>query len=203
MSALIDQVAVNRKAVAITFDDGPHPVYTPQILEIFREAGARATFFMVGTEMVKYPDLVRLVSESGHEIGNHSYTHPNLAELEASVCRSELQKTHQLVEKETGKAPQVCRPPYLAYDRQTEEIAGELGYSLIGAANPDARDWDMPGTDHILAATRPTLKPGALFLFHDGYGDRSQTVEAVRILVAEWIAAGYELLTVSELLASV
>lgn len=202
MTAMIRQIATNRKKVAFTFDDGPDPLYTPKILEIFREAGGRATFFMIGSQIERSPEIARMVREQGHEIGNHTFTHPNLTELSEDDLRQELLRTHRLIETVAGIAPQAFRPPYLAFDERVEDAARSFGYASFGAANPEARDWDEPGVDHILNVSRAQTKPGSILLFHDGYGDRSQTVEAVRLLAAELTGQGYELVTASELLAS-
>jgi peptidoglycan/xylan/chitin deacetylase (PgdA/CDA1 family) len=192
----------NRQAVALTFDDGPNPFYTPQILDIFREAGApaRATFFMIGEQIERYPETAQAVREQGHEIGNHTYTHPYLTRLDDEACRDELVRTHRLIESRTGAAPRTFRPPYIDCDERVAGIAASLGYAIIGAVNGEARDWEQPGVRHIVDATKEQVRPGSVLLFHDGYGDRSQTVEAVRILVPELLAQGYELMTVSELM---
>ncbi|GIP52647.1 MULTISPECIES: polysaccharide deacetylase family protein [Paenibacillus] len=200
---IINEVPIKRKAVAFTFDDGPNPVYTPQVLDIFREAGAKATFFMIGSQMELSPELVREAHEQGHEIGNHTYTHPSLPELLKQECREELIQTEKLIEKLTGVAPKVFRPPYFAYNELVAEVVEELGYKAIGALNGAATDWEMPGVRHIVDKSREQVRPGSILIFHDGYDDRSQSVEAVRILVSELTAEGYELVTVSELLQSV
>lgn len=191
--------ATNRKAVAITFDDGPNPVYTPAILDILRDAGAKATFFMIGSQIDRFPDIARTVHAEGHEIGNHTYTHPYLTRLDEESCRSELLRTHKLIEALAGQPPRSFRPPYFDCDGRVADIAANLGYSVIGAVNGAARDWEQPGVRHIVESSRASVKPGCVLLFHDGFGDRSQTVEAVRQLVTELAAEGYELVTVSEL----
>ncbi|WP_410771254.1 polysaccharide deacetylase family protein [Fontibacillus sp. BL9] len=200
---LIHEVNIKRKAVAFTFDDGPNPVYTPQVLEIFSEAGAKATFFMIGSQMELHPELVKLAYEQGHEIGNHTFTHPGLPELHKQEIKDELIQTDSLIEKITGTGPKVFRPPYFAYNELVAGIVGEMGYPVIGAVNGEATDWEMPGVEHIVDKSREQVRPGSILIFHDGYDDRSQTVEAVRILVTELTAEGYELVTVSELLRSI
>ncbi|MEF2966457.1 polysaccharide deacetylase family protein [Paenibacillus sp. M1] len=199
---IINEIQTKRKAVAFTFDDGPNPVYTPQVLEIFREAGGKATFFMIGTQMEQHPELVKAAYEQGHEIGNHTYHHPALPELTKQECREELVRTGELIKEITGSAPKVFRPPYFAYDEQVAEIVDESGYRAIGALNGAATDWEMPGVRHIVDKSREVARAGGILIFHDGFDDRSQTIEAVRILVSELKAEGYELLTVSELLHS-
>ncbi|SFB61806.1 Peptidoglycan/xylan/chitin deacetylase, PgdA/CDA1 family [Cohnella sp. OV330] len=189
------------KAIAVTFDDGPNPEFTPQMLDIFREEGGRATFYMTGDQIARYPDTARLVQAEGHEIGNHSYTHPNLTELDEGAVRAELVRTGDLIRETVGVQPATFRPPYLATDAKVERIARELGYAVIGGVNGAARDWEMPGADHILEVSLAVAKPGSFLLFHDGYGDRSQTVEAVRVLVKTLKKEGYMFVTASELLA--
>lgn len=198
--SLISQVDIPGKAIAFTFDDGPDPLYTPQVLDIFRKRGGRATFFMIGQMMERYPDLVRAVVDAGHEIGNHTWSHPKLTELGAAARVKELEDTDRLIRDMIGRAPTAFRPPYFDFDEDVAALCGRFGYRMFGAVNTDARDWDMPGVEHIVANTRACVASGSVLLFHDGFGDRSQTVEAVRILTAELAAQGYRFVTVSELL---
>lgn len=198
---LVEQVSVREKAVAFTFDDGPHPVYTQQILEIFRRAGGQATFFMIGKEIESYPEIAAEVHREGHEIANHTFTHPNLTELTLEQAGEELQRAENVIREVTGNPAKLFRPPYFGINDDILFLAVEQGYHTVAAVNGGAKDWDNPGVEYILEHTRPTVKPGSVLIFHDGYGDRSQTVEAVRILVEELIAEGYRLVTVSELLA--
>lgn len=197
---LIQSVNTSIKAVAFTFDDGPNPVYTPELLEIFAEAGGKATFYMIGEQIAAHPEVARLVHEQGHEIGNHSYTHPNMTELSDQEFESELSRTEELIKQVTGTRAATMRLPYLAGDERVHAMLEREGYPSIGALNMDAKDWDMPGVDHILDATRKAVRNGGILIFHDGFGDRSQSVEAVRVLTKELTASGYKLVTVSELL---
>lgn len=199
---VITEIPVREQAVAFTFDDGPNPLYTPQVLEIFREVQGKATFFMIGTQIEKDMETAKAVHAQGHEIGNHSYSHPRLPELSPEECRREMQLTEDLIRQVTGAKPKVYRPPYIDTTEEVAAItAGEFGYPAIGAVNGAALDWEMPGVAHIVEKTREQVRPGSILLFHDGFNDRSQTVEAVRILAAELTAAGYRLVTVSELFA--
>jgi Predicted xylanase/chitin deacetylase len=197
---LIQAINTASKAVAFTFDDGPNPVYTPELLEIFAEAGGKATFYMIGEQIAAYPEVARLVHEQGHEIGNHSYTHPNMTELSDEEFESELARTEELIKQVTGSRARTMRLPYLAGDERVHALLERAGYPSIGALNMEAKDWDMPGVDHILACSRREVRNGSILIFHDGYGDRSQSVEAVRVLTKELAADGYRLVTVSELL---
>ncbi|WP_144554452.1 polysaccharide deacetylase family protein [Bacillus sp. X1(2014)] len=197
---MINEVPTSRKAVAITFDDGPNPIYTPQVLEIFSETVGKATFFMIGEQMKKNPEVVKQVAARGHEIGNHTFTHPKLSQLSNIECLEEIEKNEKLIEELAGRKPVVFRPPYLDYNQDTVSLLKQKGYPIIGALNLAAHDWEQPGVTHILEKSREGIKNGSILIFHDGYGDRSQTIEAVRKLVSELTSQGYQLVTVSELL---
>ncbi|MDI4647142.1 polysaccharide deacetylase family protein [Cohnella hashimotonis] len=197
---IINRVPTLQKAVAFTFDDGPHPIHTPQLLDLFDTVSGRATFFMMGKQMALYPETVMEVHARRHEIGNHSYSHPYMTQIGLDECERELFDTDRLIAKITGVRPTVMRPPYLDYNLDVHAITDRLHYRVIGALNGEAKDWGTPGVDHILEATRKQVGCGSILLFHDGFGDRSQTVEAVRILTKELTEEGYRLVTVSELL---
>jgi peptidoglycan/xylan/chitin deacetylase (PgdA/CDA1 family) len=107
---LINDVSTSQKVVAITFDDGPNPIYTAQVLDIFREAEGKATFFMIGEQMDKYPEMVKKVVEQGHEIGNHTYTHPKLSQLSPAECLEEIEQTEKIMQELVGQKPVVFRP---------------------------------------------------------------------------------------------
>lgn len=197
---MINEVPTSQNAVAITFDDGPNPIYTPQVIEIFSNAKGKATFFMIGEQMRNHPEIVKQVAVQGHEIGNHTYTHPKLSQLSSAECWEEIQETEKLIEELAGRKPVVFRPPYLDYNQETVSILQQKEYPMIGAVNLEAQDWEQPGVGHILTKSRDAVKNGSILIFHDGYGDRSQTIEAVRMLVSELTLQGYQLVTVSELL---
>jgi peptidoglycan-N-acetylglucosamine deacetylase len=200
---MINEIHTSQRIVAITFDDGPNPQYTPQILEIFSEAKAKATFFMIGEQMKNHPVVVKQVAEQGHEIGNHTFSHPKLSQLSIDDCLEEIEQTEKLAEELAGRKPVVFRPPYLDYNQDTVSILQQKGYPMIGALNLEAQDWEQPGVEHILNKSRDVVKNGSILIFHDGYGDRSQTIEAVRLLVSELTSQDYQLVTVSELLKQV
>lgn len=197
---IIQQVSTTQKAVAFTFDDGPNPVYTPQLLDIFDEVSGRATFFMMGKQIELYPETALDVHVRQHEIGNHTYSHPFMIQISSEECERELLVTDSLITQVTGTRPVVMRPPYLDYNQDVHAFTAKMGYQVIGALNGSARDWEMPGVEHILEETRAQIGCGSILLFHDGFGDRTQTIEAVRILAKELTAQNYRLVTVSELL---
>ncbi len=200
-SAMLHRAPTTAPVVAFTFDDGPNPVYTPQLLDIFRHAGAKATFFMIGQQIDANPATAAAVHAGGHEIGNHTFTHPRLTQLAPDAARAELVHTDERIQRITGMLVRTFRPPFLDVNDEILILAAELGYWTIGAVNLGTRDWEQPGIDHIVAQTRASVGSGSILVFHDGFGDRSQSVEAVRILVAELAAQAYGFVTVSELLA--
>lgn len=177
------------RRVAITFDDGPDPEWTPKILDILRQHKVHATFFLVGRNAEDYPGLVRRIVKEGHEIGSHTYTHANLAEAGDEQTVLELNATQRLIEWITGRATILFRPPYNADSMpaslvEAEPIAKatELGYLTVGESI-DPQDWARPGTEEIVRRVRDQRAEGNIILLHDAGGDRSQTVEALpRIL---------------------
>jgi cellulose synthase/poly-beta-1,6-N-acetylglucosamine synthase-like glycosyltransferase/peptidoglycan/xylan/chitin deacetylase (PgdA/CDA1 family)/spore germination protein YaaH len=189
---LYHQGAGGEHQVAITFDDGPDPEWTPKILDILKAANAKAAFFLVGTNAEHYPGLVRRIVDEGHEIGNHTYYHPNLADCWPEHVRLELNATQLLLESITGRATTLFRPPYAAdtspsrLDELTPlQIAQDLNY-LVVLENIDPQDWAKPGADNIVRRVKQQRRDGSIILLHDAGGDRSQTVAALpRIL--EWL----------------
>ncbi|MBP1906006.1 peptidoglycan/xylan/chitin deacetylase (PgdA/CDA1 family) [Paenibacillus turicensis] len=202
--SVLEQVSTEDKIVAFTFDDGPNPLYTRQLLDIFRAVGGKATFFMLGQQMDASEDAEQVAREAhaaGHEIGNHTYTHPNLATVSLEEAQAEIEKMEQRIVQITGKKPAVFRPPYFGINDEVQQFVGNRGYYTIGAVNNEAQDWEQPGVDFIIDQTKKKLRKGSILIFHDGYGDRSQSIEAVRLLAEELTAEGYQLVTVSELIS--
>jgi cellulose synthase/poly-beta-1,6-N-acetylglucosamine synthase-like glycosyltransferase/peptidoglycan/xylan/chitin deacetylase (PgdA/CDA1 family) len=198
--------------VALTFDDGPDPEWTPQILDILKEKHVRATFFIIGGNAEANPGLVQRIVDEGHEVGNHTYTHPNLADTPTTAVALELNATQRLFQALTGRSLVLFRPPYLGDaepDDTSEiipiEIAQSLGYLTVGEV-VDPVDWSLPGADKIVEKALYQLqhpKPyaaGNTILLHDAGGDRSQTVEALPILIDKLRARGYQFVPVSELI---
>lgn len=172
--------------VALTFDDGPDPKWTPRILDILRDKKAPAAFFVLGTQAQHYPDLVERIVREGHEIGNHSYTHQNLAEAGDQQIELELNATTRLIEAVTDHSTAYFRPPYNSDGTPVEpgelralRVARDLGYlTVTQSIDPD--DWEKPGADALLRRVKAQRAAGgAVILLHDGGGDRSQTVSAL------------------------
>ncbi|PYJ17182.1 MAG: hypothetical protein DME96_06840 [Verrucomicrobia bacterium] len=189
---LYHQGAGGEHQVAITFDDGPSPEWTPKILSILKAANVKAAFFVVGANAERYPGLVRRIVDEGHEIGNHTYYHPNLALCWPEHIRLELNATQLLLETITGRATTLFRPPYAADTSPSQlseltplQIAEDLNYMVV-MESIDPQDWAKPGADTILQRVKQQRHDGSIILLHDAGGDRSQTVEALpRIL--DWL----------------
>jgi cellulose synthase/poly-beta-1,6-N-acetylglucosamine synthase-like glycosyltransferase/peptidoglycan/xylan/chitin deacetylase (PgdA/CDA1 family)/spore germination protein YaaH len=182
---LYHQGAGGEHQVAITFDDGPDPHWTPKILDILKAADLKAAFFLTGVNAERYPALVRRIVNEGHEIGNHTYYHPNLALCWPEHVRLELNATQLLLETITGRATTLFRPPYAADTSPSQlseltplQIAQDLNY-LVVLENIDPQDWAKPGADIIVHRIKQQRRDGSIILLHDGGGDRSQTVEAL------------------------
>ncbi|MBF0514982.1 MAG: glycosyltransferase, partial [Desulfovibrionaceae bacterium] len=194
--------------IALSFDDGPDPRYTPAILDELKKAGARATFFVIGAQAEKYPELLRRIYAEGHDIGNHTYTHPNIAEISLTQLRLEVAATERLLETLIDRQSHLFRSPYGEDSepetqdqvRPIEELA-KLGYVTVGMGI-DPEDWKRPGTQAIIDSTLEQAKTGQgnVVLLHDSGGDRSQTVAAMPGLIDRLRAGGFELVTVSQLM---
>ncbi len=182
---LYHQGGQDSKMVSITFDDGPDPRWTPEILDILKERGIKATFFLVGSQAEKYPNIVRRIFNEGHTLGNHTYTHANLGLTSRGQTELELNATQRLIESITGHSTTLFRPPYNADSQPADlselvplSIAQDLNY-LIVLENVDPEDWAKPGTQEIVDRVRQNRRLGNIVLLHDAGGDRSQTVEAL------------------------
>jgi len=198
--------AENADSIAITFDDGPDPDWTPAILDILKAHGVKATFFLVGQEAERYPEIVGRIVAEGHEIGNHSFTHPNLAEAPASIVRLELNATQRLIESLTGRSTTLFRPPYNADSNPAslDEIAPiataqSLGYLTV-LENIDPKDWESSGKAELLARVKMGRRNGNVILLHDGGGDRSATVEALPAILDYLKERGDRVVSIGDLL---
>ncbi|MFZ1983111.1 MAG: glycosyltransferase [Desulfatitalea sp.] len=194
-------------AVTLSFDDGPDPRWTPRILDILKTRGVKAAFFMVGKKVEENPDIVRRMYAEGHELGVHTYTHPNLAEVSDERVQLELNATQWLIEKVTGHSTVLFRPPYKADTRpeSPEEIlpikaAQELGYITVTNAI-DSEDWTRPGVAGILHAVKAARDEGNIILLHDAGGDRRQTVAALPMILDWLYERGDRVVPLSTLLA--
>lgn len=191
--------------VCLTFDDGPDPDWTPAILDILKARGLHAMFFIVGSEAERYPEIVERIAAEGHEIGNHSYTHANLAKAPEALIRLELNANQRLIESIVGRSTALFRPPYNADSRPSNinelppiEVAQSLGYMTV-LENIDPRDWQEPTPEELLQRVKEARAGGNILLLHDGGGDRSTTVEALPAILDYLQERGDRIVKISEL----
>jgi peptidoglycan/xylan/chitin deacetylase (PgdA/CDA1 family) len=179
------------KIIYLTFDDGPNPLWTSEILSILEAYGAHASFFVVGEEAKAWPYLVMREVLDGNTVGDHSWSHPNLTRLSPSAVWAELARDKSLITKLTGKAPSLWRPPYGAFNLSVFDIGSALAMrmQLWGVTTGD---WQLPGTSVIVSRVMSALRNGLVVLLHDGGGHtRAETVAALAILIPRLEAAGY------------
>ncbi|MEV4946800.1 polysaccharide deacetylase family protein [Streptomyces sp. NPDC053755] len=180
------------RSLVLTFDDGPDPRYTPEILATLRRYGCRAMFFVCGEMAAGNRDLLREMAADGHVVGNHSWSHPLIPKLRPSRIRDELGSTSDIVERTLGTAPLWYRAPFGAWNRHSFEIGAELGMEPL-AWTVDTLDWKEPGTDSIVRRVLDGAAPGVVVLSHDAGGNRSQSVAALKRYLPELLDAGYSI----------
>ncbi len=179
--------------IAITFDDGPDPVYTPQLLDGLKERGAKASFFLMGKQAEAYPELVRRMQEEGHLIGNHTYSHIQLNKKNRETFKAELVKTNDLLMEITGEEVQFVRPPYGSWDKELETELTML--PVLWTIDPT--DWCSTNVSAIVKKVTGKAKENAIILMHDEYASSvTAALEIIDILQKQ----GYEFVTVDELL---
>ena len=207
----------SEKKVAITFDDGPDPTWTPKILDVLKEKGAKATFFLIGVEVEKYPGVAKRIFNEGHEIGNHTFTHPDISNISKNYFDVELNLTERLFESKFGVKPVLFRPPY-SIDQEPDtadevrplQQSQDLGFITVGD-KIDPNDWRgnprrsaQEIADDVLNNLPPcdpnNLRCGNIILLHDGGGDRSESVKALAMILDGLHERGYKVVPVSELI---
>ena len=196
------------KKIAFTFDDGPDPTWTPQVLSVLAKYHAPATFFLIGENVQRFPELARAEVEAGHLVGNHTYSHPDLRTISKQRLWAELTATQRQIEAATGRSTLLFRPPYDTDSAPTTaaqlsplEDVDQMGYVVVGA-DVDPEDYDQPGAAAIFKTVMDGLAAGdgRIVLFHDAGGVRSQTVEALDRLIPALRDAGYEIAPLSDVL---
>lgn len=185
--------------IALTFDDGPHPGLTPRILEILERYGVSATFFMVGKNVINYPETARAVLDAGHEVGNHTYSHGHVSELDHAALVNEIGLCEDALEELFEYRPHLFRPPEGAVTEQVIRCSEEGDYALI-LWSLDTRDWENKNADEIVRRVSERVRPGDIILMHDYIGYHSKTPEALERLLPELLRRGFEPVTVSCLL---
>jgi cellulose synthase/poly-beta-1,6-N-acetylglucosamine synthase-like glycosyltransferase/peptidoglycan/xylan/chitin deacetylase (PgdA/CDA1 family) len=193
------------RRIALTFDDGPDPRWTPRIARVLREASVPATFFVIGSEAARHPGIVRRLVADGHELGDHTFTHTSLTEGPLWQRRLQVQLTEAALAGITGRYARFLRPPYSAtpdavtpaQERALAELAGSR--YLVALADYDSQDWRRLGAAAIARHASPPGKTGGVVMFHDGGGDRSQTVAALRELIPRLRERGFRFVTLTEM----
>jgi peptidoglycan/xylan/chitin deacetylase (PgdA/CDA1 family) len=194
------------KVVALTFDDGPDPRFTPAILKILEEQEVKATFFMVGKHAEKYPNLAFEVAAAGHEIGNHTYSHVNMLQAPLNRMITEIGNGEEAILNATGQRPYLFRPPRGLYDTKLIEETKERGYTVV-LWSLSSNDWLEMRPSDITRTILKKVTPGDIVLFHDSGnliraegGDRLPTVRSLENIIVELKKRGYDFVTVTELL---
>ncbi len=194
----VSRVAVPGPYVALTFDDGPHASYTPQILDILKRHGAHATFFVLGSRAASHPGILARAVAEGNEIGSHTWNHMNMARSSHAAICSDLDRTAAAIEKATGKRPRVMRPPYgAANSAVTSLVYGRYGTPAI-LWDVDTQDWRRPGVGVVVDRAVSKARSGSIILVHDIH---ASTLAAVEGIVSGLQARGFKLVTVSQLMA--
>jgi peptidoglycan/xylan/chitin deacetylase (PgdA/CDA1 family) len=178
------------KAIALTIDDGPSPVYTPQVLRLLARYQVTAAFSMIGLEVQAHPALAREVAAAGHLIVNHTWSHLNLAWLPPTLVTDQMTRAAEVIHAATGRNPGLFRAPYGAWSPFVLGQCAHTGLVPLGWS-VDPRDWSRPGVPAIVANIMGHTRAGSIILEHDGGGDRSQTLAALKIVIPRLLAAGY------------
>ena len=182
------------KAIALTIDDGPDPVYTPQVLNLLARYRVTATFSMIGIEAQAHPAVAREVAHAGHLIANHTWTHLNLPWLSPASVTEQMSRGTDAIHAATGRIPHLFRAPYGAWSPFVLSQCARTGMAPLGWS-VDPRDWSRPGVTSIVTNIMSNTRTGSIILEHDGGGNRSQTVAALKIVIPRLLAAGYHFRT--------
>jgi peptidoglycan-N-acetylglucosamine deacetylase len=192
-----NSVNVDGPYIAMTFDDGPSATLTPKLLDLLAAHHIKATFFVIGENVAEYPEIVARAAREGHEIANHSWSHPNFGKMSDEGVRRQLQQTDDAIKSATGMRPTLLRPPYGSITaREKRWIHDEFGYQII-LWDVDPYDWKRPGPSVVRARILKETRPGSIVLTHDIHPG---TIEAMPSTFDELEAKGFKFVTVSELI---
>ncbi|WP_235440448.1 polysaccharide deacetylase family protein [Paenibacillus sp. DMB20] len=190
------------KQIALTFDDVPDPRFTPQVLDILKKEGVKATFFAVGDRARKHPDLVARIKRDGHAIGNHSYNHALFSKLSLEQFRDQIERTNRIIKSITGIFPRLIRPPYGEINEEQLRWARKNNYKVVNW-NVDSLDWKGLCKDEVKQNILSAAGPGAIVLQHAGGGvgsDLTGTIKALPEVISELRRKGYRFVTLPEML---
>ncbi len=191
--------AREEKKVALSFDDGPHPRYTAQILAILEQYHIPATFFMIGKNVELYPSVARAVYEGGHEIGNHTYTHPHMKKTSVRELKAEILKTEKALVGCGIPAPKLFRPPEGFRSVEQVKMLSEQGYRTV-VWSVDTHDWQGRTVGDIVTAVVDNVRGGDVLLFHDYTSGKNTTIAALKQIIPTLLQNGYQFVKISELM---
>lgn len=200
---IVWEVPTDDKVIALTFDDGPDPIDTPVILDLLKQYEAKATFFVVGQRVDKFPAVVQREKAEGHEIANHTFSHKYINKSKQSTERivEEIMKTEQSIMQATGQKPRLFRPPGGYYNDQVVGASKQTGYKVVlWSWHQDTEDWSTPGVNKIVNKVLKNARNGDIVLFHDYVEGKTQTIEALKQILPVLKERGFRFITVSELL---
>lgn len=193
----------DKKILALTFDDGPDEDFTPQILDILKKYNVKATFYVIGQKVEYNKKIIKRAYDEGHEIGNHTYTHINVSKNGYNKIKKEISDTQEAVKSITNEYPKTFRPPYRAISKDMCEIIKENNMNIVLWSYVDARDWESPGASYIVKTIEEGVQNGCIILLHDYNkirSEKSQTIEALEVMIPDLLSKGYRFVTVSELI---
>ncbi|MCY9588677.1 polysaccharide deacetylase [Paenibacillus chitinolyticus] len=178
--------------IYLTFDDGPDPVYTPQILDLLKKYGITSTFFLMGERVRKHPHIVKRIVDEGHAIGNHTYTHPFMILLNEKELNEELSLTDEAIRDAVGFAPVLFRPPYGLLNQGTIDLLRARGYEIMmWSEELEMYDWSFPGVDNMVRLIEEKTESGSMILLHDGGGTREETVRTLDKVIPLLLERGF------------
>lgn len=198
---IVWRINTKDKMIALTFDDGPSPTFTPQILDILKKNNVKGTFFVIAHEAEKYPDIVHRTVYEGHEIGNHTYNHKYLNRFTGDELKKEMVLAETAIIKAAGVKPKLFRPPGGYFNENIVTVSKKLGYKvIIWSWEQQPVDWANPGEGAIIKRVLKNAASGNIVVFHDRGGNRSQTVQALQPVIDGLKEKGFKMVTVSEML---
>lgn len=196
---IIWDIDTTEKVVALTFDDGPHKKYTEEILNLLELYNAKGTFFIVGKQAENNPEIILRMYEDGHELANHTYTHPYTTSVSKIV--EEIKQTNNVIFSITGYSPYLFRPVEGYYTDDIVEAVVEDGFKIVmWSWHQDTEDWKNPGVNNIVSKVLSGMREGDVILFHDGGGNRQQTVQSLEKILPELQKQGYKFITISQMI---
>ncbi len=188
------------KKIALTFDDGPHPRYTAEILALLAEYKVKATFFMIGTNVSHYPELARRVAKEGHEIGSHTFSHPHMLKITPSALLDEIDKTERVFAENHIPKPTLFRPPEGYRTKEQSLAVKNAGYTMV-VWSIDTHDWQSRPSTEIVNYVHENVQGGDILLFHDYISGQNTTITALKQLIPKLLEDGYCFTVVSDLIS--